>query len=189
MFRELDMPISYMTIARPYAKAIFAWAQAEGKLTEWKSLLHLFARIARYCKDCTVMLQIDQREAQLLNVFGLDQKEISAILPDAARNLLRLLIKKQQLQVLPEIYYQYSQAYYAEKKILRIDVTTPFVLSPHQKSRLRHFFANKYGKRIILCCYINADLIGGVYVKIGDNVIDGSVRNKLRKLNRFLLAK
>ncbi len=173
------------TVARPYAKAAFEYANAEGKLelAIWSTQLTLAAAIvqdadfARYLSRPS--MTVAEQETALFAACG---GELSA----GVRNFLSLVAANKRLMALPAIAELYEVLKAQAENTADVTVTSAFALSDEQEDALAKQLAEKLGARINISTEVDAALIGGVIIRTGDLVIDASVRGKLAKLSATL---
>ena len=171
------------TLARPYAKAAFEYALSEGKLADWSAMLGLVAEAAT-----------TEQVAQLLDNPSLssqDKAEIlleicKAKLDDKGRNFILLLSEKDRLPLIPVITEIYEAFKAEEQKSVEAEVTSAFDLDAAQQQLLVDALRKRLNREVTLKVVIDKRLIGGVIIRTGDLVIDGSIRGKLAKLAESL---
>jgi len=173
------------TVARPYAKAAFEYASAQGtlELAIWSSQLTLAAAVvqdaefARYLSRPS--MTVAEQEAALFAACG---GELSA----GVRNFLSLVAANIRLTALPAIAELYEELKANAENVADVVVTSAYALDDAQQDVLAKQLAAKLGRRINISTEVDASLIGGVIVRSGDLVIDASVRGKLAKLSATL---
>ena len=101
-------------------------------------------------------------------------------------NFLKVLISKKRFHELNEIIQAYIDKVDEINEIKRIKVISAIDLNEDQKSRIVEKLQNKLQKKVIANWVTNEDIIGGLIIKIDDNVIDSSLKNKLDKLCKIL---
>lgn len=174
-----------ITVARPYAKAAFEYANAEGKLelAIWSTqlakaaLLVQDADFARYLSRPS--MTVAEQEKALFTAFG---EELST----NVRNFLSLVAANRRLMALPVIAESYEALKAQAENTADVLVTSAYVMTETQQDALALQLASKLGCRINICTEVDAALIGGVIIRTGDLVIDASVRGKLSKLSATL---
>lgn len=167
------------TVARPYAKAAFQFADESGKLAEWSSMLGFAAAV---CQDDTV--------AQFLAnpKITADQKAQGFItlcadkLDAAGRNFITLLAQNKRLSALPEIAVLFEALKSQKEQRVDVEIVSAFALTDDQAGKLVSALKKKLGREINVTTSVDAGILGGAIIKAGDLVIDGSVRGKLAKL-------
>jgi F-type H+-transporting ATPase subunit delta len=171
------------TIARPYAEAALAHAEAAGKLDLWSEMLGLLAVVV---EDPQLRERIgdpslgrDNLETLLLEIVGSRFNQEGA-------NFVRLLVRNGRLDVVSEIAALYEKLKNERQGTLEVHITSAFALQAQQKKQLADALQARFGKQVQITAEKDPSLIGGVRIRAGDLVIDGSVRAKLRQLaNEF----
>lgn len=173
------MAAELTTIARPYAEAVFARAQETDKLDLWSETLELLAAVAQ-----------DPRIVGLLSnpKFGRDRLEGLLIeiggghLSEEGENLARLLVRNKRVTLLPEIAALYERLKNESEGTIEVLVTSAYALRDPQKKQLAETLKKRLGKEVDITVEKDPDLIGGLRIRAGDMVIDGSLKGKLRQL-------
>ena len=165
-----------VTIARPYAQAVFSLAKDKGQLAQWSEMLHFIAEV--WSND-RVRLALanpkftkDDVERFLLGICG-------ERLDGVARNLLVILVRNDRLPALPHIVELYGQLREQYENIVEASVDSAFPLSDQQLASLVANLERRTGRKVQATVAVAPELIGGVTVKIGDDVWDASVRGQL----------
>ncbi|AXK39218.1 F0F1 ATP synthase subunit delta [Crenobacter cavernae] len=167
------------TVARPYAEAVFSLASEAQRLDPWSEALRWLAamvqnpEVAEYVTNPKHTAQ--EVEALMLDVLG-------ERATDEVKNLIGALSENSRLTLLPEIANQFELFKAQTEGIVDATVESAFPMTEEQKSELAQTLSKKYGKTVRLDVHENADLIGGVRVLVGDDVIDASVRGKLHAM-------
>ena len=104
-------------------------------------------------------------------------------------HFLETLITKRRINILPDIVEMYNLLADESLGIVKARVRTPFPISEPQQAIIKDKLARLTGKRVIMDIEIKPALLGGLAVKIGDRVMDGSVQARLRDLKEKLLEK
>lgn len=102
-------------------------------------------------------------------------------------SLLNVLVDKRREPLLEEIVREFEQLRDEHLGVARVQATTAYPLDSHQEQFLRQNLERRTGKTVILEVHTDPSLIGGVMVRIGDTVIDGSIRGQLQRLKQYLL--
>lgn len=171
------------TLARPYAEAVFRLARERKTLKAWSEMLQLAAAVAA---DPQVTTLIDNPRVPrnrfvdfFLDVGGkkLDQ--------DAA-NLVRLLSDNHRLALLPEIAALYESLRAQAENRVEAEVVSASAVNETQLKDIAAALKKRLGRDIDLHTRIDPSLVGGIVIRAGDLVIDGSVQGKLRLLATHL---
>lgn len=175
----------FQTKARPYAKAIFNLALEQDQLSMWQDTLKMLAVIASECEKNKLLDSPQVSAAEKISFFA----DVIKQAPEAISNLVRLLVERKKLNLLPDIAASYRQLFFAHNNILEATIISAYELAAEQKERLLGALRKRYQKEILLECHVDATLIGGAVMQVEDRVIDGSVRGMLQRLKQNLLLK
>ncbi|MCB1751834.1 MAG: F0F1 ATP synthase subunit delta [Gammaproteobacteria bacterium] len=167
------------TIARPYAEAVFARASESGKLDSWAEQLSLLAGLVSDPSLTQIIADPLFGRARLNDLLT----EICGDkLDDEGKNLVKLLIQNDRLQVVPEMVEVYQKLKDESQQVLKVHVTSAFALKPAQEKNIADALKVRFGREIIVTSETDPELIGGVHIRAGDTVIDGSVSGRLQQL-------
>lgn len=164
-----------VTVARPYAEAAFAMAKSGGALAAWQGAL---ARMATASADAQMQECVaDPRiaPAALAELF----LGVSGDLSVEQRGFANLLVENRRLTVLPEISELFGLLKNAEEDTREAIVSSAFPLDDGQVKNLVADLERKFGCKVKATVEVAPELIGGVRIALGDQVIDASVRGKL----------
>ena len=98
------------------------------------------------------------------------------------QNLLRLLVQNGRLPLLPEIARLYEELKADKQRLVNVHVVSAYVLKPAQERQIADALKQKLGREIRITSEKDPDLIGGIHIRAGDLVIDGTVRGRLQQL-------
>ena len=173
------------TLARPYAEAAFRLADAGGALAAWSGTLRTLAQVAGHPDMQECLAKYDLTKGQLRELFlSLCPGGLSA----EAKNFVQLLIEYNRLTLLPEIFAQFEALKNEREGVVDAQISSAFALEGTQLADLVADLEKRFKRKINPQVSIDRDLIGGVRVVVGDEVIDGSVRGKLNAMAAGLLA-
>jgi F-type H+-transporting ATPase subunit delta len=167
------------TVARPYAEAAFRTALEAKDLAGWSGALALAGAIAAEGRMAELLANPRLTRAQKLEFFFAVGGE--KLLP-AARNLVTLLVDGHRVTLLPEISAQFDALKRAHESVLEARIVSARPLSDAERDDLVASLARKYDRRIEATVEIDASLIGGARVHVGDEVIHASVRDALAQM-------
>ena len=165
-----------ITIARPYAEAIFDLANASGKLSEWSQRLDTMAAVAA---NAGMRALIGNPNISAEQVYGVFAASCGAALNTEAQSLVRVLIENQRLSALPEVKDLFDSLKREREGQVEAHVTTAFPLADSQLAALVSDLETRFNRKVQPVVSVDSELIGGVRVQVGDEVIDGTVRGKL----------
>jgi F-type H+-transporting ATPase subunit delta len=166
------------TIARPYAEAVFKVADGEGKLAEWADVLDRLAGVAANPAIGELLGDPNVTPDQLYGVIA----GAAGDLPAEAQNLVRVLIDNGRVGVLPEVRDLFVALKHEREGVVDADIASAFPLDDAQLAALVGDLEARFKRKVSPRVAVDQDLIGGVKVAVGDEVIDGSVRGKLAAL-------
>ena len=174
---------SFNTLARPYAKAAFEVASTANKLDAWSSMLVLAAGVVSdpvFAERVRTPALTDERKAEdlLMVCEGHVDAEFA--------NLVRTLAEHDRLPLIPVIAELYEQHKAEHDRSVSVEVESAFELTADQQQTLATALSKRLDRTVTPHVTINPSLIGGVLIRAGDLVIDGSVRGKLAKLAEAL---
>lgn len=171
------------TLARPYAKAAFEHAQAHQQLASWSAMLGLAAAVSQDDTMQRVLkaprLTSTEKATTFIDVCG-DKFDAQA------RNFISVVSENGRLDLLPEIAAEFELYKAEQEKSVDVEVTSAFALSTEQQDKLAKVLSARLSREVRLHAAEDATLIGGVVIRAGDLVIDGSVRGKIAKLAEAL---
>ena len=168
-----------ITTARPYAQAAFDEAQSASDLKGWSEVLRSLAEAVTYPEIKTLISSPRIVKAQLVSLLG----DLSGgKLKPQQMNFVRILAENQRLQVLPEIAAIFEVLKAEAEKSVDVVVDSAFELSTAQQDKITSSLKKRLGREIKLTCKVNKELLGGVVIRAGDKVIDGSARTRLSEM-------
>lgn len=170
-------------VAQTYAQSLFEVAHTQGGrgkveevLGELEDILELARQDAKFSEFlASQVLPVKARSASLGRIF-------KGRITDTTLNLLLVLNAKDRLAHLPAIASAFDSLAQAQFGRVEIDVFTADPMNPDQTRQVRDRIAQAIGKEVIVHPYTDASMIGGIRLRIGDQLIDGSIATKLRKL-------
>jgi len=167
-----------VTIARPYAEAAFKQADGAGALGPWSEAIDRMALAAS-----------DSQMLELINDPKLGEDKLAELfvgvvgdLDATQKNFVRVLVENERLQVLPEIRDLFVELKNEREGTLDADIVSAFELDDATLKTLTQTLEAKFKTKLNVSVSVNPDLIGGVTVTVGDDVIDASVRGKLANM-------
>jgi|SRR5690606_2671701 F-type H+-transporting ATPase subunit delta len=171
------------TLARPYAKAVYEYARAGGTLDQWSSSLDLLSSVV---SEGTVRKLLDSPELSTGQQAAAIADLCGDELDDKARNLVALLAEYRRLPLLPYIAQQYRLLKAQQEKAVDVELISAAELDDNQRQQFSQALSRRLDRRINISVAIDKSLIGGVVIRTGDTVIDGSIRGRLTKLAQAL---
>ena len=177
------------TLARPYAEALFKAAGANGQ--EAAALKDQVAALAALAADPMLKQFADNPKVSADQVFDVVagvalQKGVS--LSPKAGNLLRAVLENGRLAALPEIAAQFTTLVNASSGVSDALVESAFPIEPAQLPEVLASLEKRFGRRLNARVELRPELIGGIRVTVGDEVLDTSVKARLEQMKLTLAA-
>ena len=167
-----------VTLARPYAEAAFQLAKTAGNLPAWSASLASLATVTA-SEEMVESIGNPRMSPAQLTQLCIQVASGSATLTADQENFVRVLVDNQRLSVLGEISAMFDQLKNAHEGVKDAEITSAFALDDSTRNALVADLERKFGCRMQVSVKVDAALIGGVRIAIGDEVIDASVRGKL----------
>jgi len=167
------------TLARPYAEAAFRLARAENDLAGWSQRI---ATLAAIVSDARVVALIDDPAVSAERVAALIADVAGTDLGERGGNLVKVLAENERLTVLPEIRAQYEVLKASAEGTLDAKITSAHPLTQAQIDDFVAGLKASFNRAVHVEVAVDPELIGGAVIAIGDQVMDGSVRGRLRKM-------
>ncbi len=168
-----------VTIARPYAVAVFRLAKEKNALTRWSETLAFMTAVA---SDAQMQaLDDDPRvsAAEVERVFiavGGDKLDAQAV------NLIKLLVEYGRLNLLPEIARLFEEFKAAEEGVVEAEIIAAAQPDAAQVKALVSQLETRFKRKVVAQVNVDPEIIGGVKIVVGDTVIDASVRGRLQEM-------
>jgi F-type H+-transporting ATPase subunit delta len=171
-----------VTIARPYAEAAFRAAREAGALGAWSDRLRRLALVAQDAEMAKVIGNPKLSAGQVAQLFISLADDNDA----ALGNFVRVLAENERLSLLPEIAVLFEASKSAEEGVKEAVIETAFALSEADLRALLPQLETHFKTRLTPTVVVDAELIGGIRVAVGDQVLDASVRGKLETMTAAL---
>ena len=173
------------TIARPYARAAFAYAHDAKDFASWSKLLGGAAEAAADPRVAKLIGHPQVTDEQLVGLFAdLAGKEAG----EAGRNFLRTLAENKRLALLPEIAAQFDALKAQAENKVKVTMTSATQVDAATAEQVKQALNKRLGREVELELAVDPALIGGAVIRAEDMVIDGSVRGKLEAMAGALVA-
>ncbi len=171
--------------AKPYAQELFDAALRRKQLDRCHSDLNKAVQLSKD-RDMVAFLEDPevrfQDKARLLSERMGDKNYL-------VLNLIYRLLTKRMLDMLPDIADEYRRLFDSYDGIVRAQVTTAISLDEEDKLKISKRLGKIFGKKVILEPVVDPGIIGGIVVRVGDKLLDGSIRSKLESLKREMVWK
>jgi len=168
-------------IAAVYARSLFEVASEQGKLDEVRQQLGEFADALAESHELQVFFFSPYFSTQEKE-DGLE-KALSGADP-VFENFLKLLIENHRMPVLFRVRRAYEDLWREENKLLPVQITSAVELDQSTVKELGDKIAEQTGRKIDLAAEVEPDILGGIVVRVGNAVLDASIRNRLEQLRK-----
>ncbi len=168
-----------ITVARPYAEAVYKLAVAGDSLAQWSKMLQFAALVAE-----------EDHVKQLIGNPVVSAKQLGELFLEIgrskfnaeARNLMMLLTENKRIAVLSQISQLFEQLKAQHEGVLEARIVSAFAMESKQLKKLIDDLEQKFKRKIEAQVSVDPELIGGIKVEIGDEILDASVRGKLEAM-------
>jgi F-type H+-transporting ATPase subunit delta len=168
-----------MTVARPYARAVFEIARESDNLAGWSEFLGR-GRLA--AADDRVQGLIGNPAVSRKALAGLFMEIAGDAAGEHGANFLKLLAENGRMAWLPEIAAEYELLRAEAENIVDVQLTSAVELDEAQREDFSRSLKKRLGRDVRLHCDTDATLLGGAVIRAGDLVIDGSLLGRLERL-------
>ena len=170
-------------LARVYARSLFEVALEQAKLDVLREQLGQFADALDQHRELAVFF--------FSPYFSTKEKQeaLARVLDDADESLLRflsLLIENHRMPVIFRIRQQYERLWEEENRTLPVEITSAVVLDSDTTAALGRTIGERTGRVVTLATHVDPDIIGGIVVRVGNSILDASIRNRLEQLRRHV---
>lgn len=172
-------------VSKRYCDALFALAKDDNELDTFSCDLNSINETFKENKELLDMLEHP-------TISRTDKKDILNAVFDGhvsqnVLNFLNLLIDRNRMFAFGAIVHLFNEKFNEKCNIMRVEVTSAIELDDETRNKLIKKLEAMYQKNICLEVETNAEIIAGLILKIGDNIIDGSIKTKLEKMKRQLI--
>jgi F-type H+-transporting ATPase subunit delta len=178
------MPETISVRIEAYARALLEVARAEGVLGEVEDDLFRFARVFEANDDLRMALTdpslpTDRRMAVVEELMGGKALNVSA-------GLASFIVGIGRAQEMPEIVDRFVELAAAERQHEVAEVRSAVPLDDNQRQRLAEALSKATGKRVEVKVIVDEKVLGGIVARVGDTVIDGTIRHRLEQLKETI---
>ncbi|HEY2916100.1 MAG TPA: F0F1 ATP synthase subunit delta [Candidatus Limnocylindrales bacterium] len=173
------------TAARRYAEAAFELASRDDALDAWAAGLQLASQLVT---DERVAVALDNPARPYPERFALLERLLKGRAPDGVLRLAALLAERGRVDRLPDVAAGFQRLLDLRRGIVEARVTSAAPLSPDETQAVQAWVAKTTGKQVHLTANVDEALIGGLTVRVGDTLMDASVRGRLERLRTELIT-
>ena len=176
------MPESSVSVARQYAEAAFQLAVQENKVEGWLEELRVAANVlgedrVRRGLDSPSLSQSEKMRIVRTSLKGLNPLVL---------NLISLLLERHRLGLLPVVVAEFDRLLDERRGIVTAEVTTAVPLDSQRTALVAQRLSSLLGKQVRLQTVVDQSIIGGLIVRVGDKLINGSIAGRLASLRQEL---
>lgn len=177
--------MSEMLVAERYAKALFELGLESGQLAMLTDQLRSVAHT--YADSPELRSVLDDPRLAEEQVAGLIDALVRRMaLSPVTKNSLLVLVRRRRIRALPDIVARLASLTDERTGVLRASVTSATALSEAQAQQLATELERLAGKRVVLERLVDPNLLGGLIARVGDHLIDASLRGRLEEVERRL---
>jgi F-type H+-transporting ATPase subunit delta len=171
------------TLARPYAEAVFRLARERQALAPWSEMLGFAAAVVR---DPQMSRLIDNPRVPRERFVSFFLDVCGKKIDKDGGNFIRVLVENRRIQLLPEIAELYEALRAGAEARVEAEVVSATAVGAEQLKAIAAALKKRLGRDVTLATRLDPSLVGGIVIRAGDLVIDGSVRGKLDALATHL---
>ena len=168
---------------RRFAQAAFQIASDGGQLAEWQQDL---ATMAQAIRETDLGTLLDSPQIPLERKLSVIGEALGDGVGPLARNLAGLLASRGEMGMLPDIVDQFDSMLDAHRGVVRAEVTAAVKLDQAQVERLERSLGDAVGAEVVVDVRVDPAVMGGLVARVGDRLVDGSVRTRLQRMKREL---
>jgi F-type H+-transporting ATPase subunit delta len=172
-------------IARPYANAVFKFSKGHELIADWSEIL---SKLTYLISDQAVLKIVNDPQVDRNIIVDVFQGLLGDIANANTYNFLLCLAEHNRFLALQEIFDIYEALRLQEENKVDVLITSSSKLSADILEKMKNNLVKRFDSKINVECDIDESIIGGAVIKVGDLVIDGSVKGKLDRLKHALLA-
>lgn len=178
--------IGMLSVERQYAEAVYGAAQSAQVV---ESLLEELESVVKNVLDAnpkfeavfhSLRVSVEEKEEMIDRVFGSQTSKLLI-------HTLKIIARHQRLSLLRGIVQQYRQLYEEDQGLRRVEVRTAAELTSAQEQQLTEHLKQKFKIKPVLIKKVDPNLLGGLVIRMGDSVYDGSVATQLHALRQELI--
>jgi F-type H+-transporting ATPase subunit delta len=170
-------------LAQVYARSLFEVAREQGKLDELREQLGQVADALNEHRELATFFfspyfSTTEKQQALAKVLqGADESLL---------NFLALLIENHRMPVIFRIRQEYQRLWDEENRVLPVEITSAIELDSATTENLGRTIGERAGRKVTLAARVDPDILGGIVVRVGNSILDASIRNRLEQLRRLV---
>ncbi len=168
-------------LAQVYGRSLFQVAREQHKLDELREQLGQFADALNEHRELAVFF--------FSPYFSSAEKQqaLGGLLDGADEiflNFLGLLIENHRMPVIFRIRHEYERLWDEENRTLPVEITSAIALDEQTTESLGRTIGERAGRKVTLAARVDPDILGGIIIRVGNSILDASIRNRLEQLRR-----
>jgi len=170
-------------LARVYGRSLFQAALDRGRIDELREQLGQFADALDEHRELAVFFFSPYFSS------AEKQQSLEGLLDGADEifvNFLKLLIENHRMPVIFRIRDEYERLWDEENKTLPVEITSAIALDEQTTKSLGRTIGERAGRKVTLVARVDPDILGGIIVRVGNSILDASIRNRLEQLRRHV---
>ena len=176
------------TLARPYARAIFNLALTDNSLAAWSDTLALLKEVTANKSMVELFNNPDVSGERLISLIRDICKDEQVELDEQGQNFLKITAENGRLELIPDIAESFESMRAEQEGSIEAQVISAYAVNATQKKSIAAALTKKLGREVTITTQTDKTLLGGVIIRAGDMVIDGSVKSQLEKITHSLLS-
>ncbi len=174
------------SVSRNYAEALLALARKASATDEWAALIHAIANAVE--QDVTLRRFLAAPQVSAADKNAVLAKGLTGKAPPMFIRFLQKLVTNRRQTLIPEVATEFGNLLDAEEGRVHARVTVARALSDEDQRAIAAQLSRALGKTVVPHVAVNPAILGGLVVRIGDTVMDGSVRRRLGVLRSAMVA-
>ena len=168
-------------IAQVYARSLFEAAKDQDKLDEIREQLGTFADAVAESHDLQVFLfspylsTEEKKQGLRRAIEGADE---------AFLNFLDLVVENHRMPAIFRVRREFDELWEEENQLLPVQVTSAVPLDDAIVQEIGSTIGEQTGKQVALSSHVDPDILGGIVVRVGNSILDASIRNRLEQLRK-----
>ena len=167
-----------------HAQAIFELAREQDQLDQWAGDLQL---VNQALQDEDFMAFLKHAEVPAADKVRAISTVLSAIHP-LVQNLVHILVARGLVDLLPHLHEAYQALLDEHRNRQRVEITSAITLEDQELERITNFLSGIIQKEVVATTVVDESILGGVVIRMGDQLLDGSARSRLERLRNSLHA-
>jgi F-type H+-transporting ATPase subunit delta len=169
---------------RRYAQAVFSIAREQNKLEQWAADLE---NMDSAFNHSSLRNFLDNPKTTRENKIRFIREVLGSKINPEALNLAQLLVHRNRQHAVTDVFHEYIKLWNKLRGIEIAEVTTAIPIGTTEQEAIRNRLSAITGKQITVQMKVDPEIVGGLIARIGDTLIDGSVRTRLQNLRKQLV--